>query len=358
MAPTRISVLTLLLIPPTVLGCGGNNAGNSARDAAATADARSPADGALTPDAVALDAMPDAFVCPSHTACDTVAFPTENSVSIAKTIGLFCDGEAVVNGVSANGDVSARAIHAGQVGTAVPATYPVLEGDKMLILSTGTALDVLDPNSSGNTTLAGNDPGLLLPAPLTTTKVSDTQTCADDPSLVGKGDCSNTLSSVLAGTSGAFDYSEVRISMVVPQDVDTLELSYAYLSWEYPDFYGWAFNDAFVVWLESSSWTGNIAYDGAGKPMTIENSFFTYKDAPNSIDCPVSCTAPQLAGTGLEGHGGTPWLTTRVGVTPGETIVLVFAIFDVDDQIVDSAALIDDVHFSCAGAGAPTTVVR
>ena len=69
------------------------------------------------------------------------------------------------------------------LGTYNPATYPVREGEKMVILSTGDAFDITQVGSDGDTSLPGNDPGNL-PAPMSPAKVSDSEDCYDNESLV------------------------------------------------------------------------------------------------------------------------------------------------------------------------------
>ena len=112
-------------------------------------------------------------------------------------------------------------------------------------------------------------------------------------------------------------------------------------------FYQSEFNDMFVVWIESVKWTGNISFDENGQPISLNAAFLDYKDAPNMHDCPSGCSAPELHGFAMQGHAGTRWLTSAVGVEPGEDIVLLFAIFDLTDGAYDSYALIDNVRWGC-----------
>ena len=70
--------------------------------------------------------------------------------------------------------------------------------------------------------------------------------------------------------------------------------------------------------------------------------------------CPPPCKAPELAGTCLEGHAATQWLTTTAGVTPGETITVVFGVIDLGDDILDAIVLLDNFRWDCQG-GPPQT---
>ncbi len=297
---------------------------------------------------------PDLCLVPQHIPCDHLDYPSEEQAAW-RALGLNCAGEFQAD-LDYNGHYLALHVLEGPLGTADPLTYPVLEGEKMVILSTGDAFDVIAPgNGDGDTSIPGNDPGNL-PAPMDDAKVSDTETCEENPDLVGMGDCSNTIFDQFTDTSGAFDYAEMRFTIEVPTAVSGMAYNVAFLSWEYPDFYGWAYNDMYVAWLESENWTGNITFDDLGEALSLNAGFLDFKDAPNDIDCPLPCSAEELEGTGLEGHGGTRWLETNVGVTAGEQITVIFAIFDIQDNIVDSAVLLDNFHWTCLG-GVPGTLV-
>src|SRR5690606_37973811 len=94
-------------------------------------------------------------------------------------------------------------------------TYPPREGNKMVILSSGVAQDLTVAGLYADTWLPGNDPGVL-PAPLDPMGVSATENCADNPALVGTGDCSNTIYDQWSQGNGANDYAELRINTQVP----------------------------------------------------------------------------------------------------------------------------------------------
>jgi hypothetical protein len=296
---------------------------------------------------------PDICLVPEHNPCDHLEYPSEEAAAW-RALGLNCPGEFQAT-IDYNGHYLALMVQEGQLGTYNPATYPVREGEKMVILSTGDAFDITEPGSDGDTSLTGNDPGNL-PAPMSPNKVSDSEDCHDNEGLIGMGDCSNTIADQFLGTDGAYDYAEMRFSITVPTAVNAFAYNVAFLSFEYPDFYGWAYNDIYIAWLSSEEWTGNITFDNFGSPLSLNAGFLDYKDAPNFIDCPLPCDAPELQGTGLEGHGGTQWLETEWPVNAGETITVIFAIMDIQDNIVDSAVLLDNFRWTCFG-GIPGTVI-
>jgi hypothetical protein len=234
-----------------------------------------------------------------------------------------------------------------------PDTYPPREGEKFLILSTGDANQLAwtheelagagctDPTFCPNTNFGQETEEL--PAPIDVDPVDPDleQTCVDDPELVGKGDCSNSLDpqwNACGMGCKVWDYAELRVGLTVPEATHGLAFDFAFMTVEWPDFYGAAFNDMFIAWLESEHWTGNISFDGAGNPITVNAGFLDYK------------ASKQLDGFAMAGHGATRWLTTNVGLVPGETIILVLAVLDLGDGSYDSAVLIDNFRWTCSGA--------
>ena len=265
-----------------------------------------------------------------------------------QAVGLDCvGGTPAAGGVS--GPPGAAAVHSGAIGP-----YAPREGEAFLILSTGQATQL----SASQTELAGlgcDDPPHCpstnfgagpgtLPAPIDVDPVDDESTCVDDPSLIGSGDCSNSLAAQWAACVGdceVWDYAELRLSLVVPPDTWGLAFDFAFMSVEWPEFENSSFNDMFVAWLESESWTGNISFDSQGSPITVNASFTEF-------------TGDELDGFAMEGHAGTRWLSTDIGVHPGEALTLVLAVFDISDGDYDSVVLLDGFRWTCSGTP-PTT---
>jgi hypothetical protein len=270
-------------------------------------------------------------------------------------IGLNCPGGSQVEG-EVNGAPEAFYVHEGNMGTFEPPPFPPREGDKFLVMSSGNAQDMTVANMFASTDVAGFvDGGVNPPAPIVVTSVSPTDTCATDPGLVGTGDCSNTIQEQWDQGSGAHDYAEMRFTAEVPFMTFGFSYDLAMFSTEYPNYYQTGFNDMYIGWLESELWTGNISFDEMGNPISLNAGFLDYKDAPNPFDCPGACAAPELAGTAMVGHAGTKWLTTTAGVTPGEDITMVFAVFDVSDGVLDTVVFLDNFQWGCEG-GAPVTI--
>ncbi len=270
-------------------------------------------------------------------------------------MGINCDVGPQGEGV-ANGDPLGFYVHTGNVGTFEPAPFPPREGEKILIISSGVASDMVVPNAGASTNIVGFvDNGADPPPPINVIAVSPTEDCAANDALVGTGDCSNTIQAQWEQGNGANDYVEMRLVTEVPFETYSFSYDFAMFSVEYPVFYQSSFNDMYIGWLESELWTGNISFDEMGRPISLNAGFLDYKDAPNPIDCPAPCQAPELAGTAMVGHAGTKWLTTTAGVTPGEEITVIFAVFDLSDGILDTVVLLDNFQWGCSG-GAPVTI--
>jgi hypothetical protein len=182
---------------------------------------------------------------------------------------------------------------------------------------------------------------------------------------------------VLKGTHGdpskpgavAYDYSELALQILVPSNAQSLEFDFHFFSMEFPEYLDSEFNDTFWVQLSSKKLTGNISFDKNKTPIQIKNAFFDICDSdPAYPKSQGMCSRPaaQLKGTGYgkdcapppfgkrkdapPDGGSTGWLHTAAPVTPGETIRLVFSIFDKGDAIYDSTVLIDNFRWNLAPA--------
>ena len=296
--------------------------------------------GAETGEPPILDLPDSECEAPEAVSCDAA------SEDPLRAIGLDCVGGIPAAG-ALEAPAGAAAVHSGSIGP-----YAPREGDKFLILSTGQAAQL--PLTHAELASFGCDDPLycpssklseeptVLPAPLTVEPVDESLTCVDDPSLVGMGDCSNSLFEQWSACGVAcelWDYAELRVSLTVPEQTLGLAFDFAFMSVEWPEYAGGGFNDMFIAWLESESWTGNVSFDELGNPITVNASFTDYTE---------------FEGFSMAGHAGTDWLSTDVGVTPGESVTLVLAIFDINDGYHDSVVLLDRVRWTCTGTP-PTT---
>lgn len=305
---------------------------------------------------------PAACVVPMGEPCDG------NSNDPLLAMGINCPGGAVASG-GYRGDSRAMTVHHGGLGAST--AYPPREGSAFVVLSTGIAtqlamthqeIQAIDPSCNPiacPSTLLSPDVTPVPPPPIDVRRVSDDGVdCAQNPELVGQGDCSNSLYEPFAAGSGVLDYAELRVDAVVPEGVDGLSYEFAFFSTEYPTWieHKSPFNDMYVAWLESEAWTGNISFDELGNPISATGVLLDYKDAP-SPTCQAPCDAPELSGFSMEGHGATKWLMTTAPVVAGEQVSLLFAVFDLSDGAYDSMVALDNFEWTCSGAPPFTTPV-
>lgn len=136
-----------------------------------------------------------------------------------------------------------------------------------------------------------------------------------------------------------FDVSVFKIDFDVPDNANCLVgMDFRFLSEEYPEYVGSAFNDAFIAELDVSDWTTsgsqitaphNFAFDPQGDPITINTSGAT------------SMSRDEAVGTTYD--GATPLLRAATPITPGSHS-LHLSIFDQGDNVLDSAVIIDNVR--------------
>ncbi len=281
---------------------------------------------------------------PEHVPCDA---GTNNPFN---AMGLNCPGELAVN-ASTSGSAAAIGIRSAFGNTN---TFDPREGTVYAVIGSGNvselniATPLFDSNALPthcNDDVGNFDPGANLPAPLTPVDVGGD--CVANPALVGTGDCSNSVQGQFSQGGAANDYTELRFDVQVPPDIVSFSYDFAFFSTEWPFYAGSQFNDMYVGWLESELWTGNISFDGAGNPISLNAGFLDYTDAGGNL--------PELAGTCMRQHAGTGWLTTTTGVTGGENITVVFAVFDLADSILDSYAFLDNFEWGCEPQGPPST---
>ncbi len=278
---------------------------------------------------------------PEHVPCDA------GTNDPFRAIGLNCPGELQVN-ASTSGPASARGIRSSFGPSNV---FDPREGTVYAVIGSGLVGDLNTPTPAGdsnqfpthcNDDLGAYDPGGSLPAPISVQDVGGD--CQANPALIGTGDCSNTIEGQFSQGVSANDYVEMRFTVQVPPDVVSFSYDFAFSSTEYPWYYGSEFNDMYIGWLESELWTGNISFDAAGNPISLNAGFLEYTG-----------NAPELSGTCMRQHAATGWLTTTAGVTGGENITVVFGIFDLSDSILDSYAFIDNFEWGCEPTGGPVT---
>lgn len=300
---------------------------------------------------------------PKRIVCD------KDSEDPLHAFGINCPKDATQISAEFSGAVTARGVFEKLGNT--EAFHP-REGTRYLVLGTGNVAEMHSETPASDIDLLPTycsddlqtdwDRKTSLPSPIVPNRVGD-KDCWDLPSLIGTGDCSNTIQAQWDATSGrrhrANDLQELRIKAKVPKWAHSLTYDFAFLTTEYPGYYKNDFNDIFIAWLQSKTWTGNISFDKKGSPISLNAGFLDYKDARNGSfkdpECAKGCTAVELEGSCMKGHAATRWLTTKVGVTPGEEIELVFAVVDLGDSMMDSYVFLDNFRWSCEEQETPKT---
>lgn len=298
-----------------------------------------------------------------HRACD------KDSDDPLHAFGINCPGEKPQMEAKFDGHESSYGVRRGLGNTS---TFNPKEGKKSLILGTGKIEEIDKETPAGD-----RDYGPTycsdylstkwelkdkLPPPMRANRVGAVD-CSKNPALVGTGDCSNTIQAQWDAAKGSKargnDYAELRLKVTVPEWAKSLSYDFAFFTTEYPAYYGKRYNDMFIAWLESKKWTGNVSFDEMGNPISLNAGFLNFKDAEkgtlNDPDCLGGCSAPELHGSCMKQHAGTKWLRTKLGVTPGEEIELIFAMIDLGDPILDSFVLLDNFRWHCDEQEKPET---
>ena len=141
------------------------------------------------------------------------------------------------------------------------------------------------------------------------------------------------------------DKSTLTLELNAPAGANSLVFEFYFLSAEYPEYVGSAYNDTFEANVSGSAYTGNAAQDGSGNDIDVNSVLFA---VTNPSD---------LTGTGFENvGGGTGWLTTVVPVDPSTTLTLELTVFDEGDGILDSGVALDNFYWSESDIDTPVIV--
>ena len=193
--------------------------------------------------------------------------------------------------------------------------------------------------------------------------------------------------------STANDPVMLTLTVRVPTNAQSFKLMTNFYSAEFPEWTCSAYNDFFVVLLDSA-FAGdpanpadknlafytpanstmkypvgvNLAYGDTGLFTQCMNGTMGCDGHPSTIS---SCTSiAELVGTGFDDPtvgqcdynslkgGATGWLTTAGNVKPGEIIKLRIAIWDTSDHAFDSLAVIDGFQWSLDLSQPGTVILR
>jgi hypothetical protein len=159
--------------------------------------------------------------------------------------------------------------------------------------------------------------------------------------------------------------AQMVVDIDLPAGAQSISFDFKFLSEEFPEFVNSAFNDGFVVEVGTTTFTvsgvdiiapDNVVFDQNGDLVSINTTGelgFTGDD-PEETDL---LEGSPLTGTTYD--GGTPVITTTVPIPAEEiangTVRLIFSVFDVGDNILDSAVFLDDFKIGSTGGDGPST---
>ena len=191
-----------------------------------------------------------------------------------------------------------------------------------------------------------------LPAPLAgfptngttfTILTSGTAAVAGTPGGSASADLNGGAGHGFEGAGGnAYDTSRLAIPLNVPAGVNCLSFNFRFFS---ADANSQTFNDGFLAMLDQASFTADQNGD-LSAPANI-----AFDQNGHLVNATAALTALNAEGTAYE--AGTDLLTARSPITQGQH-TLHLAVFDVGDEIVDSAVFLDNLQLTNVAAGGCT----
>jgi len=200
---------------------------------------------------------------------------------------------------------------------------PTLEGDSVLVMSSGRARIPGQPSACGAFTCTMSGVG-----------TAPTNFPQDVPACPGV----NTI----------YDDVALEVTLRAPTNATGYSFSFDFYSFEYPEWVCTNYNDQFIALVDPpppGSINGNISFDAMTNPVSVNIAFFEV--CPG---CPLGTA--ELSGTGFDtwdDAGATSWLTTTAPVDPGQLVTIRFAIWDTGDPQWDSTAIIDNFQWIADG---------
>jgi hypothetical protein len=303
---------------------------------------------------------------------------TLNAPLPMKTWGLL-DAQIQRSDGSPLGDWRALSIRTGFGNTITP-----LNGQSMMVLSTGIASDATqtNPGPNGGAPMGTNVSTSHMPASQVDIGACTAATCIKDwfaapnPPLKPANGLPSApgCTTMVSNPNQSFDSVMLVLTLRAPTNTKAFSFNSFFFSAEYPEFVCTAYNDQFIALVDTPGGTPKPIANPVDKnlmtflqggmkwPIGINiaagTSLFSVCDtqaqqptcwntAVSSLSCSLGSGA--LLGTGFEAPtgnpciigGGTYWLTTAGNVIPGDAVQIRIAIWDVSDSIYDSLALID-----------------
>lgn len=169
---------------------------------------------------------------------------------------------------------------------------------------------------------------------------------ADDPNNSNSTGRQNGIGPpVLERGTKAFDYTVLKVDVIVPISANCVAFDFRFASEEYPEYLNKGYNDAFIAEIDRTTWVANDE-QGLHAPDDIAAS----SGDVVSVDTlgPTAMTAENAAGTTYDGATGL--LSARARITPGKHSIY-FSVLDYGDASYDSAVFLDNLRFGFAPEG-------
>jgi hypothetical protein len=220
----------------------------------------------------------------------------------------------------------------------------VQKGERMLGLSSGHARRPSDPNACGHGSCSISGFGSPPPG-----FPQDVPGCT--------------------GGSNINDDAALELKLRAPTNATGYKFFFKFYSIEFPEWVCTTYNDQFIALVNPppmGSINGNISFDSASNPVSVNVAFFDVCD-PNGVGnfasvcggckpvpnpyCPSGVA--ELQGNGFDGAwgdaGGTSWLQTAAPIGPGEEFTIRYAVWDTGDTALDSTVVIDGFEWIASG---------
>ncbi len=159
-------------------------------------------------------------------------------------------------------------------------------------------------------------------------------------------------------TPVANDPMALELTIRAPTNAKSIAFDFDFYTYEFPGYVCSGYNDFFLALLNSAHpdvpANQNISFDAQGNHVSVNNGFLEVcdpstcgTDATKCNDKIVACGLgpDQLKGTGFEAHAATGWLQTTSPIVAGEEFTIRFVVWDQDDEMFDSTALVDNFRF-------------
>lgn len=234
------------------------------------------------------------------------------------------------------------------------------EGEKLLVMSTGVARDVDEPDYTPEcdtfTSLREGD----------TSYTHGVEPPGDYP--LDSSQCPE--GSLESKSSPAYNDVGLRVRIKVPTNARSLAFDSIFFTHEYPEYVCSSFNDFFVVFMNDDE--RNIVFDSRGDSVGVNTALLSVCRQSDLAKRKIPCEqGPELlAGTGFDrreatcgetqenadiGGASTGWLHTSVPLPHDEFVTLHFMLWDSGDPDLDSTVGIDNLHFETIELSKPST---